>query len=169
MTAKGRGMFLGPHPLTQPQDPLLVIIAQWNVVGSVEIPLILKDQRYRSYTRKRAFTCSWPKFLTAIYLPPANEVCEGYVFTGVCLSTWGGGMHGFIWWGGMCGFIRGACVVLFGGRAWFYSGGHAWFFQFFRIQWDTVNERAVRILLECILVIHEYWDFCLQNLEVRTL
>ena len=24
-------------------------------------------------------------------LPPANEVCEGYVFTGVCLSTgWGG-------------------------------------------------------------------------------
>ena len=33
-------------------------------------------------------------------LPPANEVCEGYVFTGVCLSTGGhawhvaGGMHG---------------------------------------------------------------------------
>ena len=35
------------------------------------------------------------------YLPPANEVCEGYVFTGVCLSTgfsvWGvsiqGGLH----------------------------------------------------------------------------
>ena len=23
------------------------------------------------------------------YLPPANEVCEGYVFTGVCLSTGG--------------------------------------------------------------------------------
>ena len=37
-----------------------------------------------------------------ILLPPANEVCEGYVFTGVCLSTGGrthlilsasGGMH----------------------------------------------------------------------------
>ena len=59
-------------------------------------------------------------------LPPANEVCEGYVFTGVCLSTPGGG--------GVRGFIRGACMVLFGGHAWFYSGGHAWFFQFFRIQ-----------------------------------
>ena len=56
------------------------------------------------------------------FLPPANEVCEGYVFTGVCLSTPGGGMHGF---------IRGACVVLFGGHAWFYSGGvgRAWFFS----------------------------------------
>ena len=169
-------------------------------------------------------------------LPPANEVCEGYVFTGVCLSTRGGvhhliqrgGVHGFIWWGGMHGFIWGgmrgfiwgacmvlfrgaymvlfggcvwfylggmhgfiqggmhgfiwgcmvlfggawfyaggmhsfigrACVVLFGGHVWFYLGGHAWFhlgghawfFQFFRIQWDTVNERAVHILLECILV-----------------
>ena len=27
-----------------------------------------------------------------LLLPPANEVCEGYVFTGVCLST--GGVHG---------------------------------------------------------------------------
>ena len=25
-----------------------------------------------------------------IFLTPANEVCEGYVFTGVCLSTGGG-------------------------------------------------------------------------------
>ena len=25
------------------------------------------------------------------YLPPANEVCKGYVFTGVCVSTGGGG------------------------------------------------------------------------------
>ena len=32
------------------------------------------------------------------------------------------GMHGFIWGEGMHGFIQGACVVLF--------GGHAWFFQF---------------------------------------
>ena len=124
-----------------------------------------------------------------LLLQPANEVCEGYVFTGVCLSTLGGGVRGFIqggvrgfirggraWFysgacmvlfgGGMHGFIRGrgacmvlfrgACVVLFGGwRAWFYSGGRACFFQFFRIQWDTVNERAVRILLECILFIRK--------------
>ena len=27
--------------------------------------------------------------LREILLPPANEVCEGYVFTGVCLSTGG--------------------------------------------------------------------------------
>ena len=29
-------------------------------------------------------------FLTFTLLPPANEVCEGYVFTRVCLSTGGG-------------------------------------------------------------------------------
>ena len=28
--------------------------------------------------------------LAACLLPPANEVCEGYVFTSVCLSTGGG-------------------------------------------------------------------------------
>ena len=72
------------------------------------------------------------------FLPPANEVCEGYVFTGVCLSTVGG-MRG-----------RGACE----------AGEHAW------LGWacmahtplpctlprHAVNVRAVRILLECILV-----------------
>ena len=41
-------------------------------------------------------------------LPPANEVCEGYVFTGVCLSTKGG-----------------ACVVARGGHAWLLQGGGA--------------------------------------------
>ena len=64
-----------------------------------------------------------------IFLLPANEVCKGYVFTGVCLSTgghvWllpgGGGMCGCSW-GGMCGFIRGACVVLFGGMHGFIWG-----------------------------------------------
>ena len=30
-----------------------------------------------------------------LFLPPANEVCEGYVFAGVCLSTegWGRAWH----------------------------------------------------------------------------
>ena len=75
-------------------------------------------------------------------LPPANEVCEGYVFTGVCLSTgwraWRGCMAGACMAGGacvvggMCG--RGACVA--GGHAWqggmhcmagaCMAGGHAW-------------------------------------------
>ena len=53
---------------------------------------------------------------------------------GVCMVA-PGGVHGFIW-GGMHGFIWGACVVLFGGHAWFYFGGacvvlfggHAWFY-----------------------------------------
>ena len=45
--------------------------------------------------------------------------------------------------GGMRGW-RGACVVP-RGHAWLLGGVH-------RIRWDTVNERAVRILLECILV-----------------
>ena len=46
------------------------------------------------------------------FLPPANEVCEGYFFTGVCLSTGGGGMHGG----------RGACMVVGG----MHGGGHTW-------------------------------------------
>ena len=29
------------------------------------------------------------------FLPPANVVCEGYVFTGVCLSTGGSPLGGF--------------------------------------------------------------------------
>ena len=51
----------------------------------------------------------------------------------------GGGVHGrggYVWWG----------VCMAGGHAW--QGGHVW-----QILRNTVNERAVRILLECILVI----------------
>ena len=70
------------------------------------------------------------------------------------VGGWGVGGHvGFIWgglaWfylGGMCGFIQG-------GHVWFYLGGVHGFFSIFQIQWDTVNELAVRILLECILVL----------------
>ena len=57
-------------------------------------------------------------------LPPANEVCEGYVFTGVCLSTWGGagGMHGCS--GGGCAWLlQGACMVAPGGGMHGCSGG----------------------------------------------
>ena len=58
-----------------------------------------------------------------ILLPPANDVCEGYVFTGVCLPTGGtcvvggGGLcgecRGYAWQGGMCGGEGGwvACVA----------------------------------------------------------
>ena len=49
---------------------------------------------------------------------------------------------GHAWWG--CAW-QGGCVVVGACMA----GGHAW-----QILRDTVNERAVRILLECILVFH---------------
>ena len=91
---------------------------------------------------------------------------------GMCGCSLGGGMHGF-WGGGMHGFFQ-ECMV-FWGACMVFSGGHAWFFQgqggvhgFFwgacvvfsrggvrRIRRDTVNERAVRILLECILVVNK--------------
>ena len=54
----------------------------------------------------------------------------------------------------MCG--RGVCVA--GGHAWwvYMVGGHAWWGGVCMMPWqilrDTVNERAVRVLLECILV-----------------
>ena len=86
-----------------------------------------------------------------------------------------GGMHGS--WGGACmvapggvhGFFGGACMV-FSGGAWFFPGGMRGFFWgacvvfsggacvvfsrggMHRIGRDMVNEREVRILLECILV-----------------
>ena len=79
------------------------------------------------------------------FIPPTNEVCEGYVVTGVCVCPHGGGpciakgggMHGR----GTC--VVGACMV--GGAC--VAGGHAW-----QKPRDTINERAVCILLECILV-----------------
>ena len=157
-----------------------------------------------------------------MFLPPANEVCEGYVFTGVCHSvhrrgrawllggrawllrgacmvaqggmhgcsggghawllggvrgcSWGGGVwlllggmcgcsrgqHAWLLREGMCGCSGGACVVAPGGACMVAPGGHAWLLWggmrgcsgvcawFF--QWDAVNEWAVCILLECILV-----------------
>ena len=52
-----------------------------------------------------------------------------------------GGVCAWLLWGGMCG-----CS---GGHAWLLLGGHAWDTTRYG---DTINERAVRILLECILV-----------------
>ena len=94
----------------------------------------------------------------------------------VCLSTgghawqvglaWQGGVHGggLAWQGecmagGMHGRVhawQGACVVVggmhgSGGHVW--QSGHGW-----QILRDTVNERAVRILLECILVLIRYFE-----------
>ena len=67
------------------------------------------------------------------------------------LSTGGGGacvVGGHVWQGGVHG--RGACV----------AGGHVWHacppWQILR---DTVNERAVYILLECILVLCSFGTY----------
>ena len=170
-------------------------------------------------------------------LPPANLVCEGYVFTRICHSVHGGclpqcmlgyhpsrsrhppgadttppphpfavhaGRYGqqasslrrlcfytclsFCPWGacmvgGCAWLLRGACVVAPGGacmvapwgvHAWLLPGGacvvapggHAWLLPGGACMvapgghaWDTtrygdtINERAVCILLECILVV----------------
>ena len=66
-------------------------------------------------------------------LPPANEVCEGYVFTGVCLSK--GGVRGCSWGayivaprGGMRGCSWGAWLLP-GGHVWLLPGGHVWLLQ----------------------------------------
>ena len=56
-------------------------------------------------------------------------------------------------WGGMCGCSQGVCGCSQGGHAWLLLGVCAWDTTRYG---DTVNERAVRILLECILVCHSF-------------
>ena len=64
---------------------------------------------------------------------------------GGCAWLLPGGMHG----------CSGVCVVAPGGHAWLlWGGGCAWDMTRYR---DTVNEQAVRILLECILVLKSEW------------
>ena len=70
---------------------------------------------------------------------------------GMCMVA-PGGVHGcsrgHVW------LLWGACMVFARGHVWFFWGGmHVFFRGGMRgIRRDTVNERAVRILLECILV-----------------
>ena len=52
-----------------------------------------------------------------------------YSAGGACMVLFGG--HVWFYSGGVHGFIRGACVVLFGGRAWFYSEGACVVFSVF--------------------------------------
>ena len=120
-------------------------------------------------------------YWNASLLLPTNKVWEGYVFyslqlqfftvshsvdRGACMAGGGGMCGGGHVWQGVCvaGHAwKGACVVggMCGGRcAW---QGHAWWGYVCgrgmhgthgprQILRDTVNERVVRILLECILV-----------------
>ena len=79
------------------------------------------------------FSAALPYLLKFLFLPPANEVCEGYVFTGVCLST-----------GGVCSIAAGKHIPLGRYPPARHPPGSAC--------WDTVKKRAVSIPLECILV-----------------
>ena len=77
------------------------------------------------------------------------------------------GCRGCAWLQGGVHGCRGTCMVA-GGHAWLWGGmhgcgegrmveGHAWLQGGVHgIRRDTVNERAVRILLECILILSEF-------------
>ena len=77
-----------------------------------------------------------------LLLPPANVVCEGYIFTGVCDSVNRGGMHGCSGGGyvvaprgSVCGcsggghasLLQGGVCGCLGGHVWFLLGGCVWF------------------------------------------
>ena len=80
---------------------------------------------------------------------------QGNIFTPVCHSVHRGGMHGCSWGGGHVWLLQGGMHGCSGGHAWLLPGGMhgcswgAWDMTRYR---DMINERAVRILLECILV-----------------
>ena len=86
-------------------------------------------------------------------LPPANEVWGKVKFLHQFVILFTGG-------GGRAWLLGGACMVaLGGGRAW-DTTRHG----------DTVNERAVRILLECILVFRydeQYFCFSLDLAVIK--
>ena len=115
------------------------------------------------------------------YLPAATKLGQGNKFTGVCLSTRGGGgepglvlggvseIFGGVclkFWGGCVSEIFGGCLKFSGGCLKFSGGVPPNFFLFFSISFPpkkfllgctppkTVNARPVRILLECFLVFY---------------
>ena len=72
-----------------------------------------------------------------------------WLLGGACMVAARGTMHGCSGVG-VCGCSGGACMVALGAHAWLLPGGRAWDMTRYG---DTVNELAVRILRECILVI----------------
>ena len=83
----------------------------------------------------------WTRGKCFWYLPLTNEVCDGYVFTSICHSV-----HGE---GGVCiqeGMHPGGVCIQGGGLHPGDGQTPHWILR------DMVNERVVRILLECILI-----------------
>ena len=101
--------------------------------------------------RKRSLFAKVMFLHLSVILLTGGEACM-VLFGGGCVVLFGGacvvlfGRACVVLFGGMRGFIQGACmvlfrghawfysgahacVVLFGGHAWFYLGGHAWFFR----------------------------------------
>ena len=82
------------------------------ITGALHPGQLGRPPRYMEYygfqSKSGLYVSHWSVFL----LPPANEVCEGYVFTGVCHSV-----HG----GGVCVVALGECMVAPGGCAWLLS------------------------------------------------
>ena len=84
-----------------------------------------------------------------LFLPPANEVCEGYVFTPVCQSF---SSQGGAWsWGCLLLGVPGPGGCLVPGGAWCRGVPGAGGFPE-ETPPRRLLLRAVRILLECILV-----------------
>ena len=74
--------------------------------------------------------------------------CAWLLLGGHAWLLWGGD-HAWLLWGGVHGCCQGACMVAAGGHVWLFQGG-AWDMTRYG---DTINERVVHILLECILVV----------------
>ena len=95
--------------------------------------LLICQQKYHSLAR--VVWCRQGEIKEILY------IITRILFRGVCVAERGCMARGHAWWGGgMCD--RGTCVAVRGGL----SGRGC--------VWHTVNDRAVRILLECILVIY---------------
>ena len=117
-TSGGEGVCIQWGGQTPPHRILRDTVNEWAVRILLECILVL------------LFFKQFEHFV--LLLPPANEVCEGYVFTGF-LSTGRSAL----------GEGREGVCIQWGGQT---PPPH-------RILRDTVNEWAVRILLECILVV----------------
>ena len=97
--------------------------------------------------------------IRTIFTIRKRSLGQGNIFTPVCHSVHGEGRRAWLLWGGHAWLLRGDAWLLRGGGGmrgcsqWGCVhgclGGHAWDTM---THGDTVNERAVRILLECILV-----------------